>query len=188
MDPRTYLRIEGLNVLDEQFWVQLVRSLGRAAVQRGAGSQQAVRLIAPQRQVTAGTPITLELIVEDPVLVERRMPQVQVTVRPERDDETPDADAQAVPSEIVSLMLSEQSDDQRLIYRGRWTAGRTPGPVTLSVDDPAFAGQQLQTTLTVVDVGWWISRPRPGVRSCSWTNWISCRGWCRAWPGVIRQT
>ncbi len=144
----------------EQFWLQLVRMLGRQRVQQ-AGDR--ARLAVSQRRVELGQDVTVELTVSDPALLEDPPQRITVAVHqlaaahealePDRDP----ADA----AELTRLELRPRGGGALIQrYEATWRPGQG-GELELSVDDPALAGVELTRRLEVVAPDDEMRRPEP---------------------------
>lgn len=128
----------------QQYWVPLIRLLGRARVQ--SDTQQA-RLTVPRHPVQLGQSIVIELTVTDPALINRGLPRIDVTARPAGD---PDADR----GERITLLPTDPAQNNshngpRLAtYRAVWRPTRT-GDLLITVTDPALADLGLMQALRV---------------------------------------
>lgn len=142
----------------DQFWVQLVRLLGRGRLEAGALGERA-RLVVSERQVDVDEPVVVELVVDDPALVERTPGSVGVTVV-----STPGSAAASTQAAEVALDRMELrpvgSGDMpaeggtpggRRVYRAVWRPGAgVAGPLVLRVTEPALAELGLSQAVEVV--------------------------------------
>ncbi|HEX7011071.1 MAG TPA: hypothetical protein VF184_13900, partial [Phycisphaeraceae bacterium] len=122
----------------EQFWIQLVRMLGRQRLdQSGAG----VRLAVSQRQVGVEEPVVVELVVEDGSPLSRPLPSVAVSVHA---GESPDAEV----VDRIELRPATEDGPPRT-YRAIWRPG-SAGPRVLRVAEPVLADLGIHQAVQVV--------------------------------------
>lgn len=144
----------------DQFWIGLVRTLGRARVQL-TGDGAALLQVRP-RQLQLGDTAIVELTLSDPSLIERNLPGVRVVVTP-LDAASPNSPAATAPIDQLDLRLEappppDPSDPDaavslnaplQLTYRAAWLPTAS-GELRLAVDEPALAGLDLTATATVI--------------------------------------
>ena len=134
----------------EQFWVQLVRLLGRAAATR---SDAAVRLAVSNRQVPQGGTVVVRLDMEDAALVSRDLPSLRVAVRREAAaDGEADAAGEGGQANVAEFELRPSEDpagDGLKVYTAPLRA-ETPGRLEVVVTEPALAGLELSAPLEVL--------------------------------------
>ena len=128
----------------EQYWVPLVRMLGRARIQ--ADSQQA-QLNISHRTVKALQPVVVELELTDASLINRGMPRIDVTVRSASDPTGPAAD-QLTLLPVEQNGSSTPGSARRAAYRAVWRPSAV-GELLISVTDPVLADLGLVQTLRV---------------------------------------
>ena len=141
----------------DQFWIGLVRTLGRARVQL-TGGQAAVLQVRP-REMNLGDTAIVELTVTDPELIDRNLPAIRVVVTPTASpgekgsgvvspSDAPDAAGVAGPIDQIDLRLEADAASDpalpasaplQLIYRAPWQP-TVSGELRLSVDEAARRG------------------------------------------------
>ena len=131
----------------EQYWVQLVRMLGRARIQ--ADTDRAAFTIS-SRSVKAQQPVVVELELTDPLLINRGLARVGVSVRRASDPGGPGGQAQD-RLELLPVMENEPSvagAPRRVTYRALWRP-TLAGSQVLSVSEPALAALGLVQSVRV---------------------------------------
>jgi hypothetical protein len=116
----------------EQFWLQMIRLLGRESL--GSAGDQAT-LEASPRRVASGQPMRVELRVLDAQLLQTQRSSVAVIL--ETEDGTKIAE--------IELRKVEGTEDR---YAATYLPD-APGSLRLRVDDPSFAALNLQTPVEV---------------------------------------
>ena len=128
----------------EQYWVQLVRMLGRARIQ--ADTDRADFHIS-SRNVAIQQPLVVELEIADPLLINRGLSRVGITVR-----RASDPAGQAIDSlELLPVMNREpvaSGSPTRVMYRAVWRP-TLAGALVLSVSEPALAELALVQSVRV---------------------------------------
>ncbi|MEM9417768.1 MAG: BatA domain-containing protein [Planctomycetota bacterium] len=127
----------------EQFWVQLVRMLGRDAATR---TDQPVRLAVSTRSTPVGGTVVVDLDIEDAALLARDLPSVKVAVR--RADDALERDLAEFELRPTASTTSSL-DETRRRYTAPWLAN-LPGALELVPTDPALAGLDLRVPLDVI--------------------------------------
>ncbi len=130
----------------EQFWVQLVRMLGRERVQSGPGEGVGGRLTVSRRQATVSEPVVVELTLDERAAPAAAVGEVAVTVRRAGEMEGIAADAlrlQPVPGEEGDSSMG------RRLYRAVWRPGAT-GELVLRVTEPALDALGLERAIEVL--------------------------------------
>lgn len=134
----------------EQFWVQLVRMLGRDAATR---SDAPVRLSVSTRRTPVGGTVVVELDIEDAALLTRNLPSVKVAVRKQNDAaETNLAEFELRPTPAPGSTpdsTAESSGGGGRRYASPWLAG-VSGELELVVTEPALADLDLRVPIEVV--------------------------------------
>ncbi len=128
----------------QQYWVQLIRMLGRARLQADTGR---AHFRVSSRAVSVQQPVVVELELSDPLLISRGIPRVAVSIRPASDPTGPPVD---------SLDLLPVVDDEAVVpgaprrigYRALWRPAAS-GTQMLTVTDPALADLGLVQTVRV---------------------------------------
>lgn len=111
----------------EQVWTQLVRLLGRNRVQQDT---QRVRLTLSHRRVDVQQAVVVQLSIDDPLLIERRLPRIAVTVHATED-------AQSAVLQQLDLQLSDDAARGRLLYETVWRPSQA-GRLELRLAEPGF--------------------------------------------------
>jgi len=131
----------------EQFWIQLVRMLGRDRVQQ---SGQRARLVVADRRLAQGEATVVSLTLDDPALIARDLNKVTVDVY---DGTGPEAD----PIDRIELRpVTETEADPELgdtrvrqSFRATWRA-RYAGRLDLRVSEGALADVDLRQPVEVI--------------------------------------
>ncbi|MEL7087987.1 MAG: PQQ-binding-like beta-propeller repeat protein, partial [Planctomycetota bacterium] len=126
----------------EQFWVQLVRLLGRSAATR---SDDAVRMNVSARQTPRGGTVVVDVDIDDAALLARNLPSLRVAVRGADGDHT----ATLAEFELRPAANDETHSGGGGRYSSPWLAG-VSGELELVVTEPALAGFDLRVPLDVV--------------------------------------
>jgi hypothetical protein len=121
----------------EQFWIQLFRMLARNRLRTGADSR--ARLDISQRESTVGTPVVVDLVLQDQTLLENPPEAVDVKVV--------DVDRPQVPSQRITLRPAGRSGQ----YRADWIP-KISGRLRLTIASPQLAHLGLERTIDVVRV------------------------------------
>lgn len=128
----------------EQFWVQMVRMLGRAAATR---TDEPVRLAVSTRSTPVGGTVVVDLDIEDAALLARDLPSVKVSVRRAGDALQRDlAEFELRPTSSATASFDETNKR----YSAAWLAN-VAGPLELVVSDPALSGLDLRAALDVIE-------------------------------------
>lgn len=128
----------------EQYWVPLIRMLGRARIQ---ADSDRVRFGVSHRAVSVQQPVVVELELSDASLINRGLPRVDVTVRLS-------SDPAGAPADTLTLLPVAENENatagtvRRASYRAVWRPTVT-GELLLSVTDPALAELGLVQALRV---------------------------------------
>ncbi|MEO1236927.1 MAG: hypothetical protein AAFX76_09090, partial [Planctomycetota bacterium] len=133
----------------EQFWVQLVRMLGRSAAARG---DERVRFALSGRRTPVGGTVVADLTVEDAGLLARDLPSVRVAVRRAGDGGEGEVGQGSGPALAeFELRPSDAPGDTpgARTYTAPWRADAA-GELELVVVEPALAGLGLTAPLEVV--------------------------------------
>lgn len=136
----------GGEVYFEQFWIQLIRKLGRTRVQQL--DDRAQFAVAPSA-VDLGATQLVELIIDDPALIRSAPPSVRVqvyTVGASEDDLTPAGEIELRPSGFQGDIAS----GARAVYQANWRSDR-PGRFVLRVTEPLLEALELQAPAEVRD-------------------------------------
>jgi hypothetical protein len=135
----------------EQFWVQLVRLLGRGAAARG---EDPVRLEVSSRRVPQGGTVVVRLEMEDAALIARDLPSLRVAVfGPEAGDEASGGSATSgagAPLAEFDLRPGEGEAGRGLRRYSAPYRADTAGELRLVVTEPALAGYELSAPLDVI--------------------------------------
>ncbi|MEM1107613.1 MAG: BatA domain-containing protein [Planctomycetota bacterium] len=133
----------------EQFWVQLVRMLGRAAATRG---DEAVRMAVSTRSTPVGGTVVVDLDLEDAALLDRGLPSIKVAVRKAGDAlerDLAEFDLRPTPAPGSGDRFAVDSDAAGRRYSAPWLANLS-GELELVVSDPALSGLDLRVPLDVI--------------------------------------
>jgi len=141
-----------------QFWVPVVRMLGRHRVRAGSSGDLA-RLSVSSRRVEQGQAVVVEVTVEDPAVISRDLPGVRVEVRRPDDAAGP---GPGVVERVLRLQPVAGGDEERSpelaaepvrrTYSTVWRAD-TSGELVLAVAEPALAAWDLSATIEVAAPG-----------------------------------
>lgn len=129
----------------EQFWVQLVRMLGRSSVQQNIDR---ARFVVSHRRVNVDEPVVVEVVVDDPALTARELPQIAVTA----EAAAPSGGTVAVDQLQLRPVAADEAGDAaatRRAYRAVWRPG-VAGTLTLRVTEPALVELNLVDAVEVV--------------------------------------
>ena len=140
----------------EQFWIQLVRMLGRSRVQ-AAGNDRA-QLTVSTRRVGVGQTVVVELSTRDAALMERQLPKVDLTVTPVEGDEPIDRIELRPVTEPVPSDAS--ADTLRRTWSATWRP-TTAGELLLRVSDPALDDLNLSAAIEVIAPNDELRQPAP---------------------------
>lgn len=137
----------GGEVYFEQFWIQLMRKLGRTRLQQ---VDDRARFVVSPTAVDLGATQLVELIIDDPALI-RRAPQsvrVQVFAQNSADEQ----DLREV-SEVELRPTGFQGDldsGARAVYQANWRSDQ-PGRFVLRVNEPLLDALELEAPAEVRD-------------------------------------
>ena len=152
----------------QQFWLQLVRMLGRQRVQE---SGERARLAVSTRRAEMERPVVVELTLRDPALMERQLPQVSVDVHQlsrrsgagaaetQRDDEAPRVDELELRP-VTNEASAEQTSARQRVYRATWRP-TDAGTLELRVNEPALDALDLRRRVDVFAPDDELREPRP---------------------------
>ncbi len=128
----------------EQYWVQLIRMLGRSRIQADTGQ---ARFNVSSRAVSVQQPVVIELELNDPLLINRGLPRVGVSVRRASDPTGPLVDSlELLP--VVDTEVASPGASKRVGYRALWRP-MVAGTLVLTVTDPALIEFGLVQTVRV---------------------------------------
>jgi hypothetical protein len=139
-------RRAGGEVYFEQFWIQLIRKLGRTRVQQL--DDRAQFTVAPAA-VDLGATQLVELVIDDPALIRSAPPSVRVrvmTVGETPDDREVVAEIELRPSGFQGDLAS----GARAVYSANWRSDR-PGRFVLEVAEPLLEALELEAPAEVRD-------------------------------------
>lgn len=139
----------------QQYWVPLIRMLGRARVQADADR---VLFSVSHRAVTVRQPVVVELELTDVSLINRGLPRIDVTARSASDPTGPPVDTLT----LLPVTRNESATPgavRRAGYRAVWRPSAV-GNLLLSVTDPALADLGLVQALRVSASNDEMSNPR----------------------------
>ncbi|MEE2906526.1 MAG: hypothetical protein VX527_01710 [Planctomycetota bacterium] len=123
----------------EQFWVQLIRHLGRASLSASRGLAE---LVPSHRQIPVGQILQIRMEVFDESMLLQLPDSISVAVMDAED-------------RLVTEVGLRRSTEQRDTWNGAWVPAR-PGDVRLSIDLP---GLQLESEVRVEDISREYQRP-----------------------------
>ena len=137
----------GGEVYFEQFWIQLMRKLGRTRLQQ---VDDRARFVVSPAAVDLGATQLVELIMDDPALI-RSAPQsvrVEVLARGLTDEEglTPVGEVELRPTGFQGDLDS----GARAVYQANWRSDR-PGRFVLRVNEPLLESLELEASAEVRD-------------------------------------
>ncbi len=140
----------------DQFWIGLIRMMGRHRIQQHG---QQAQFNVGQARVEQGQTVAIELDIEDPLLLQRNLPRILVAV-----DQVLDGQDQRFELVDLALEVSAQlpSSDplDRARYRGTWQPS-LPGQYRLQVVEPALDELQLSSVIEVIQHGDEMQEVRP---------------------------
>jgi hypothetical protein len=122
----------------EQVWTQLIRMLGRNRVQQDT---QRVRLTVSHRRVVIEQVVVVQLWIDDPLLVQRKLERISVAVYPADDD-------QAAPVGHIDLSRTKDAASGRLLYEALWRPTKA-GRMQLRVTEPGLSDLGAQQVIEV---------------------------------------
>ncbi len=142
------------DVYYQQFWIQLVRMLGRHRVH---GSPPDLQLTTSHSRVELGQPVVIELSVGDAMVLQRQLPRIPLAA-------TQPENTQGQPAwkllEQIDLIRTQPptppsadsggSQQSQQLYRAIWKPQHT-GQLTLRAQDPGLAMTGLSRTIEVID-------------------------------------
>ena len=123
-------------VLYERFWIPLVRSLGRSALERG---EAGVSLVARPSEATIGQTVTPRLELFDPALIEILGDRIAARVETEEGE----------PLTNLTLSRDPTAAGTRVAYTAAWTPADA-GRYMIRTDEPALAQADPAAAVTVV--------------------------------------
>jgi methylmalonyl-CoA mutase cobalamin-binding subunit len=128
----------------EQHWVQMIRMLGRARIQ---SDTDRARFTVSNKSVSVQQPIVVELDMSDPLLINRGLSRVDVSVRRASDPTGPVVDSlELMP--VAETDVISPGGVRRAAYRSLWRP-TVAGTMVLTVTDPALAELGLVQTVHV---------------------------------------
>ena len=142
----------GGEVYFEQFWIQLVRKLGRTRVQQ---IDDRARFAVAPPTVDLGATQLVELIIDDPALIRDAPPSVRVDVQPAVDEPAEGEEAQT-PETLGVIELrpagfqGDLASGARAVYQASWRSDR-PGRFVLKVTEPLLEALELEAQAEVRD-------------------------------------
>ena len=126
-----------------QFWMGLIRMLGRHRVQSRNSAAEGLLFDISHRRAVAGQSLVVSLDVDDAVLLQRNLPGIAVSVRSE------DEDRQIERLELHPQPRDDASALGRTRYRANWRPGST-GRLVLRVVEPALDHLDIRQSVQVV--------------------------------------
>lgn len=128
----------------EQYWIQLVRALGKKRVQQTGAGRAA--LTVSDKRVAPGSPVAVSLRLTDPELIDRRMAEAPLTISQADGQAGSDTQTLRLASQALPMDTSQLAS-QRL--EGIWTP-RDPGRYVLRAGG-SLSGLALEQVVTVVE-------------------------------------
>jgi len=124
----------------QQFWIQLVRMLGRGRVQQLAAGAE---LEAAHRRINLGQTTVVSLRLTDPSLADLELSDVALAVRPAS---APDSE----PIDRLTLRPTAEQEETGLerTFQANWSPNDV-GNLLLTVEEPALSGHELSEDLEV---------------------------------------
>lgn len=143
----------------EQFWIQLVRMLGRSRLEN---SDRRATLSVSSRRVDVDQPVVVELRLTDELLARRSLPQVSIAITPT------DAPAGTTAAERITLLpvapagaaATVEGFTGDALFRALWKP-TIPGRFTLQISEAALADVELAQNLEVLRPDDELRRPSP---------------------------
>ncbi len=132
----------------EQFWMQLIRLLGRSRLEAKAGEGQRATVRVSHRRASVGDTLVVKVKLLDQSLLEGGSEGsvgegVNVSVRPKASGDG------SGPRAAASQRLLLTPTDEKGVYRGEWTPSRA-GTLVLRVDDKRLGKVEAKRTVEVV--------------------------------------
>jgi len=142
------------SVYFEQFWVQLVRMLGRNRV---GEETQDIHLSASHRRVELGQPIVVQLRVADAILLKRQLPKIAVDIsiagdKPASGTQRIVLVPQTPPKDElgrVNETISDRSTSNARVYQTIWQPA-SPGRLLLRVVEPGLDDLDMTLPIEVI--------------------------------------
>jgi hypothetical protein len=132
----------------EQVWMQLLRMLGRGRIQQ---NDQRVRLDVSHRRVAQDQAVVVTLHIDDPLLLDRELPRVQMRVESDDDDAV---------LETLELRPAGEQRGAAVQYRAVWRPMRA-GRLQLRVVEPALVDLALSQAVEVIRADDEMRHPAP---------------------------
>jgi len=137
----------GGEVYFEQFWIQLMRKLGRTRLQQ---IDDRARFVVAPPAVDFGATQLVELIIDDPALIRNAPPSVRVQVMArgltDEDELEPVGEVELRPAGAQGDLAS----GARAVYQANWRSDR-PGRFVLKVTEPLLEALELEAPAEVRD-------------------------------------
>jgi hypothetical protein len=121
----------------EQVWMQLLRMLGRGRIQQ---NDQRVRLDVSHRRVPRDQAVVVSLHIDDPLLLDRALPRIQLRVESDGDDSA---------RETIELRPVSEQHGAAMQYRAIWRPMHA-GRLRLRVVEPALVDLGLSQVVEVI--------------------------------------
>lgn len=142
----------------EQFWIQLVRMLGRSRVQ-AEGTDRA-QLIVSARRVGVGQTVVVELTTRDTALLERQLPKVDIVVTSVGGDGEPIDLLELRPAGAMETSGDQTQTPGRRMWSATWQP-TVAGEMLLRVNDPALDDLNLTAAIEVIASDDELRQPAP---------------------------
>lgn len=136
----------------EQFWIGLIRMMGRHRIQQHG---QQAQFNVGQARVEQGQAVAIELEIEDPLLLQQHLPRILVAV-----DQILDGRSQRFEMVDLAQVVSSQLPSSDGRYRGTWKPS-LPGRYRLQVVEPVLDELQLSSVIEVIQHGDEMQEVRP---------------------------
>jgi len=140
----------------QQFWIQLLRMLGRGRVQQMAGPAQ---LDTAHRQIDLGDTTVVTLRLNDPAIADQGLSSIAVEVAPADEASGEPIDTLTLRPRESSGQSGNQTELAGRVYEATWQPNAS-GQLLLNVTQPALANYELTETLDVAAPGDEQAHPR----------------------------
>jgi len=149
----------------QQFWVQLIRMLGRHRVQ---GNSQGVQLRVSHRRVEQGQTVVVELHVSDAMILQRDLPSIAVSITrsgsahhggPQNDEVIERIELRPQPPDGAPVPADLASPGRR-VYKALWQPD-DPGQLVLRVSEPVLSDLGIAQPIEVIHPDDELRQPLP---------------------------
>lgn len=141
----------------EQFWMQLIRLLGRARLEQGAGR---ATLEISSRRLEQDQTALVSLHIRDEMLSQRELPRISVAVVRAEAEATPGKDAAVEKIELLPVPNGDEKRGQGVVYQAPWRPS-VSGKLTLRLAEPALEDLNLSRSVEVVRADDELRQPAP---------------------------